>query len=181
MISNKTITSIFMVPTININKQALLKNNFINAYSKDIGNDIDYEDSVFLLFLPKDIDSFRRFLEEEYERTKDIIEDYDYAGGYVVVVYKLNPEFKEDFDKVRNSKYSSTSKKFQKLFPQKVRLKGSKEFQDSVQYLIFTKDTQLLDFWEEIIGTTKISSHNLEVWPGYNELLETLDIKNLII
>ena len=39
---------------------------------------------------------------DEYERTKDIIEDYDYEDGYVVVVYKLNMEFKEDFNTINN-------------------------------------------------------------------------------
>ena len=32
----KTITSIFMVPTLKIPKEQLLKNNFINGYIKDL-------------------------------------------------------------------------------------------------------------------------------------------------
>lgn len=170
-----------MVPTLNIKKKSLIVNNFLNAYSKDINHDIGYEDCVFLLFKPENLDYFKIFLEEEYEQTKDIIEDYDYEGGYIVVVYRLNPKFKKDFDKIRNSKYSTTSKEFKNLFPNKIKLKHSKQEQDSVQFLIFTKNTKLLDFWEEIIGTSDISKGNLEVWSGFDEINETLNINNFIL
>ena len=74
----KTITSIFMVPTLNVPKDALLNNGFLNAYVGDVDKDIQYENSVYLLFLPKDIEQFREFLDDEYERTESVIEDYDY-------------------------------------------------------------------------------------------------------
>ena len=40
---------------------------------------------------------FRNFLDNEFERTKAIVEDYDYEDGYVVVVYQLNDKYKKDF------------------------------------------------------------------------------------
>ena len=42
----KTITSIFMVPTLNVPKDALLNNGFLNAYVGDVDKDIQYENSV---------------------------------------------------------------------------------------------------------------------------------------
>lgn len=167
-----------MVPTMNINKKALIDNNFINAFFKDADKEIDYEDSIFLLFLPKNLQLFKEFLDNEYDRTKAIIEDYDYEGGYVVLVYKLDVNFIKDFNLIKESKYSKTSKKFQKLFPEKVILKGDTEH-DSVQYLVFKKDIKLLDFWQNIIGTNHISSKKLEVWSNFDNIKETLNIKNI--
>ncbi len=39
----KTITSIFMVPTLAIDKEKLKSNNFLNAYVKDARKDIQYD------------------------------------------------------------------------------------------------------------------------------------------
>ena len=74
----KTITSIFMVPTLGINKELLKGNGFINGYSKDGSRDVQYQGSVYLLFKPAKLQVFREFLDGEYERTKTIIDDYDY-------------------------------------------------------------------------------------------------------
>jgi hypothetical protein len=89
----KTITTIFMVPTLKVPKDELKDNGFINAYIKDGSREVQYEDCIYLLFHPKNLDKFRNFLDSEYERTKDVIDDYDYESGYVVVVYQLNPKF----------------------------------------------------------------------------------------
>jgi hypothetical protein len=84
-----------MVPTLNIPKGALRLLGFINAFQIDMDRESDYGEGkvVYLLFKPEDIDYFREFLDAEYERTNDVIEDYDYSGGYIVVIYKLNPKF----------------------------------------------------------------------------------------
>ena len=66
----RTITSIFMVPTLGINKDKLLSNNFINGYYKDIRREEQYKDSIYLLFKPSNLDKFKEFLDEEYEKTK---------------------------------------------------------------------------------------------------------------
>jgi hypothetical protein len=102
----KNITSIFMVPTLKVPKDALKGNGFINAYIKDATKEDDYSECIYLLFRPENLDKFREFLDNEYERTKTIIEDYDYEDGFVVVVYKLDDKFKEDFDLIRQIKGS---------------------------------------------------------------------------
>ena len=68
----KNITSIFMVPTLNFPKDILKQNGFINGYIKDDRNEVQYEDSVYILFKPTDIDKFRKFLDDEYERNMRI-------------------------------------------------------------------------------------------------------------
>ena len=69
----KTITSIFIVPTLSIGKEKLVDNGFINGYIKDGRREIQYNNAVYLLFKPENLDKFKDFLDEEYERTKSII------------------------------------------------------------------------------------------------------------
>jgi hypothetical protein len=135
----KTITSIFMVPTLKIDREELRNNGFINGYSMDKRRDAHYDECIYLLFKPKDLDKFRIFLDKEYERTKSVIDDYDYEDGYVVVVYKLNPKWKKDFSLIREGLYSRTSEQFQNTFPKIIQVrteKGSKQG-PALQHRIF--------------------------------------------
>ena len=145
----KNITSIFMVPTLKVPKDALRSNGFINAYIKDNRREDQYKESVYLLFKPTDLDKFREFLDSEYERTKAVIEDYDYEDGYVVVVYQLNDKYKKDFNLIRQGKYSKTSVDFQKMFPKVVKIVKNNLHRDeiSLQYRIFNKAEDLVSFW----------------------------------
>lgn len=172
----KNVTSIFMVPTLKIEKGKLSSNGFINAYIKDSRKEEVYDGCIYLLFHPENLDGFREFLDTEYERTKDVIEDYDYEDGYVVVVYKLNPEFKDDFDLVKQGKYSKTSQEFQKQFPRVVKITkdGLRRDEISLQIRIFNKTQDLIDFWEEKLGIT-LNEEN-EVWEGFHEENEVLNL-----
>lgn len=175
----KTITSIFMVPTLKAPKDALRANGFVNAYVRDDERDDHYDGCVYLLFKPENVDKFREFLDSEYERTKDIIEDYDYEGGFVVVVYKLNDEYTDDFKLVKNGKYSRTSKEFQLMFPKVVKLvkQGLRRDEISLQYRIFNRTQDLIDFWEEKLGIH--FDDDQEVWDGFDEEKEILNIKTI--
>ena len=172
-----------MVPTLKVPKDALRANGFINAYIKDIGSDNEYKDSIYLLFKPTDIDKFREFLDSEFERTKTIIEDYDYDDGFVVVVYQLNEKFKEDFKIVKQGRYSKTSKDFQKMFPKIIKIvkNGLHRDEISLQYRIFNKSDDLVDFWEEKLGIDlKLTVGNdFEVWEGFDESNEILEIDKI--
>ena len=172
----KNVTSIFMVPTLKIEKGKLSSNGFINAYIKDSRKEDVYEECIYLLFHPDNLDGFREFLDSEYERTKNVIEDYDYEDGYVVVVYKLNSEFKDDFNLVKQGKYSKTSEEFQKQFPKVVKIvkDGLRRDEISLQIRIFNKTQDLVDFWEEKLGI--ILSEENEVWEGFHEENEVLNL-----
>ena len=172
----KTITSIFMVPTLKIGRVKLMENGFINAYVSDIKKQPDYENSAYLLFQPKALDKFREFLDGEYERTKDIIDEYDYEGGYVVVVYKLNPKFKKDFGLIREGLYSKTSTEFQAMFPKvvKVQKEGLRKDEISLQYRIFNKTEDLIKFWEDKLNVE--FGEDQEIWHGFVLEDETLNI-----
>jgi len=175
----KNITSIFMVPTLKVPKDALRNNGFINAYIKDARKEDQYNESIYLLFKPEDLDKFREFLDSEYERTKNIIEDYDYEDGFVVVVYQLNNNYKKDFDLIRQGSYSKTSKDFQKMFPKIVKItrNGLHKDEISLQYRIFNRAEDLIEFWENKIGIEWEDDY--EVWEGWDETKEILELDKI--
>jgi hypothetical protein len=175
----KTITTIFMVPTLGINKDLAKDNGFINGYSKDGNRDVQYENCIYVLFKPKDIDIFRDFLEGEYDRTKTIIDDYDYEGGYVVVVYELDPKFKKDFALVREGLYSKTSQAFQSKFPKVIKIKrlGLHKDEISLQYRVFNKTEDLKKYWEDKLDME--FEDDWEVWDGFELDKETLFIDKI--
>lgn len=175
----KTITSIFMVPTLKINKDQLKKNDFINGYLSDLRRDVQYKDSVYLLFKPSNLNIFREFLDKEYERTKDIIDDYDYEEGFVVVVYKLDKKWKNDFLLVREGLYSKTSEEFQNQFPTKITIvRGNLERRElSLQHRIFNKTADLKEYWEDKLDV--VFSEDMEVWEGFHIENEALDLDKL--
>jgi len=179
----KNITSIFMVPTLKVPKDALRGNGFINAYIKDNRRDDQYKESIYLLFKPNDLDKFREFLDSEYERTKAVIEDYDYEDGYVVVVYQLDNKYNRDYELVKQGRYSKTSANFQKMFPKVVKITrgGLHKDEVSLQYRIFNKAEDLVNFWEEKLGIDlqEVMGDNFEVWDGWDESKEILNLDNI--
>jgi hypothetical protein len=179
----KNITSIFMVPTLKVPKDALRGNGFINAYIKYNRRDDQYKESIYLLFKPNDLDKFREFLDSEYERTKAVIEDYDYEDGYVVVVYQLDNKYNRDYELVKQGRYSKTSANFQKMFPKVVKINrgGLHKDEISLQYRIFNKAEDLVNFWEEKLGIDlqEVMGDNFEVWDGWDESKEILNLDNI--
>lgn len=175
----KNITSIFMVPTLKINRENLKVNGFINGYVKDVRRDVQYENCIYVLFRPENIETFRDFLDTEYERTKSIIDDYDYEDGFVVLVYQLDKKFKRDFDLVKQGKYSKTSPEFQELFPRIIKIKkdGYSRDEVSLQYRIFNKTEDLKTYWEEKIGI--MFDEDMEIWSGWIEENEVLNIDKI--
>lgn len=172
-----------MVPTLKVPKDALRSNGFINAYIRDDRRDDQYKESIYLLFKPKDLDKFREFLDNEYERTKTVIEDYDYEDGYVVVVYQLNEKYKKDFTLIKQGKYSKTSSDFQKVFPKIIKIVKNGLHRDelSLQYRIFNKAEDLVDFWEEKLGIDLKTTvgNDFEVWEGWDEQKEILELDKI--
>jgi len=174
-----TITSIFIVPTLSIGREKLIDNGFVNGYIKDGMRDTQYENAVYILFKPKNLDKFRGFLDGEYERTKSIIDDYDYEDGYVVVVYEINSKLKNDIELIKQGKYSKTSPAFQGIFPKVVKIKKNGLHKDeiSLQYRVFNKTEDLVQFWEDKLGIEL--PEDLEVWHGFFEEFETLDLTKI--
>ena len=168
-----------MIPTLKIDRDSLKGNNLLNAYIKDESKDLQYENAVYLLFKPDNLDIFKTFLDDEYARTESVIDDYDYENGYVVVVYKLNPKYKRDFELVKLGSYSLTSDAFQALFPKIVKIVNNGLHRDeiSLQYRIFNRSEDLIKFWEEKFDV--VFNDSQEVWGGFFEEDETLSLEKL--
>jgi hypothetical protein len=179
METTKTITTIFIVPIFSIGRDKLISNGFVNGFIKDSRRDVQYKDSVYLLFKPEDLDKFKVFLDSEYERTKQIIDDYDYEEGYVVVVYQINPRLLPDIELVKQGKYSQTSTKFQQIFPKiiKISKNGFQKDEISIQYRVFNRTEDLKQFWEEKFDM--IFDDDMEVWHGFIEENEILDLDKI--
>jgi hypothetical protein len=176
---DKTITSIFIVPTLKIDKDELKKQGFINGFSIDGERDVQYKDAVYLLFKPTDLDKFRVFLEEQQQSRKDVLDDYDYPDKHVVVVYQLDKKWKKDFALIKEGSYSKTSKKFQELFPKTIKFvrHGITIERTSVQYRIFNKTEDLRDYWEDRLDV--IFTDDMEMWDGFHPENETLTLQKL--
>jgi hypothetical protein len=175
----KTITSIFIVPTLKINRDKLKENGYLNGYMSDVRRDVQYQNSVYLLFQPSNFDKFREFLVDEYERTKQLIDDYDYEDGFVVVVYTLDKKWKKDFALVREGLYSQTSQEFQDDFPKVIKIIKSGLHRDeiSLQYRIFKKTDDLRTYWEERLDMQ--FTEDMEVWNGFDIDNEELDLDKI--
>jgi hypothetical protein len=174
-----TITSIFIVPTLSIGREKLIDNGFVNGYIKDGMRETQYKNAVYLLFKPNNLDKFKMFLDSEYEKTKSIIDDYDYEDGYVVVVYEINSKLKNDIELIKQGKYSKTSPAFQGIFPKVVQIKknGLRRDEISLQYRVFNKTEDLVQFWEDKLGIEL--PEDLEVWHGFFDDFETLDLNKI--
>ncbi len=176
----RTITSIFIVPTLKIDKDKLSNNGFLNGYVRDVKREVQYENCIYLLFKPNNMIRFKAFVDNEYIRTKSIVDDYDYEDGFVVLVYKLNMKFEEDFDLIKLGKYSKTSEKFQELFAKTVTVEnkvGGKKDLPSLQFRIFNKSDDLREYWEDKLSFN--FKDDMEVWRIYEEEKEELDIDKI--
>lgn len=178
MILSRSISTIFLIRPIGLSVEILEKYGFINAYIGDVDCENQYNCCVFLLFKPLDMDLFMDFIENERD-LNSIIEEYDYSGGYVVIVYKFPNEFKNDYELVKKGLYSKTSKEFQKLFPKVIKIVKNGKHRDeiSLQFRIFNRTQDLVNFWEDKIGYR--FTKDQEVWEGFHLDRETLNIKKL--
>lgn len=172
IIKDKTITTIFIVPTLGIPKEDLKNNGFINAYLNDLKHEIEYKDCVFLVFKSENKEKFSEFLNYTYDNNPLLLDDYDNEQSEIILIFSINKEYEDDYKKILSGKYSETSKKYQKFFPETVDLNGKKE--KSLQTMIFNKDPRLAKYWCNFLGTEIIINNELELWP-------ILDLKKEIL
>jgi diadenosine tetraphosphate (Ap4A) HIT family hydrolase len=172
----KNCTTIFLLPSIGHTRQGLLKYGFLAAYLNDINHDISFEEAVYCLFKPSDMAEFQKFLEHEHEKSSTIVEDYDYEGGYVVVVYKVAVRYLREYQLFLEGKYSKFSNEYINLFPTEVFIQGpfGPKVQHSLHYHIFNRTKDIKDYWEKKIGQ-KIPE-DMEMWSKPDIEKEILDI-----
>lgn len=181
MIENrKTDTTIFLMPVLGIDRNKLEEHNFIDAFLDDISKQIHYLNCIYILFKPESLEDFQNFLELEKERYPEILDDYDYSGGYVVVVYKFPDKFTGDMQLILNGKYSETSEAFKEKFLKVKKIiteSGLHRDLVSLQWLVFKKSNDIVQSWKEEYDID--IEENQEVWgiPDMNR--EILDIEKI--
>jgi len=177
---DRNVSTLFLLPPLKINAEDLNieKHGFLNAYQFIKGEENPDKEELYLLFNPSNIERFNDFLDGEYFRTDSILDDYD-VDGFVVVVYKLDNRYKDDFELIRQGKYSKTSKEFQSLFSKikKTMKEGRYKDEVSIQWKIFNKSEDLREFWEELIGQP--FKAEMEVWSTFEIEKETLDFEKI--
>lgn len=176
-----TNTELFLVAPMGVARSELREHGFIGAYLGDVHKpEIKYDRGVFMLFKPENMALFNEWVEEEKERTPQLVEDYDYEGGYVVLIYVLPERMASDYEKFLKGRYSKFSREFKEMFTKMVMWKdnmGRSRNEPSIQWRIFKKDGDIRKYWEEEIGTT--FTEDMEVWSVPSEDKEMLDINKI--
>lgn len=177
----KNITTLFIVPTLGISKNLLKEFNFLSSFQVDPNSgDVYSFDVVYLVFKPENTHKFEMFVDTEKNRTEFLIDDYDYPEGLVVLVYKLNPVFKKDYDLVKLGKYSKTSTVFKKLFPDTISVNTDKDVKTmmSLQTRVFNKSKELAIYWEKKLNLNL--EENSELWSSQDIVNEELNLEKIL-
>jgi hypothetical protein len=178
-----TFTTSLLLPAVGMSKRSLVKYGFINGYLDDKTHDIHYKPAVYILFKPPSWDRFEAYLEIE-QNTPNLISSYDYAGGYIVLVYSILERFIKDYELFMEGKYSKFSEEYKATFPKMVRhidrKTGVEVSEVSLQYHIISKSEALKKMRERELGIKfEELGPDMEVWSKVDVNRETLDIAQI--
>ncbi len=178
-----TCTSLFLVPLLKIGTPGvtLQEQGFINGYLDDVDAPVKRENCLYLLFKPKNFAHFAIFFAEQSNKNPLLVDDYDVADGYVVLVYEIPKKFLEDFKLFLDGKYSKLSEDFQETHPKKgTRRNAYGKIEEFTPFSrqVFNKDRELKAKIEEVVGQDL--PEDIEVWGIPDRDKETLNIKNFL-
>lgn len=172
--ANNASTLFLLTPVTRQEKELLNEYQLINSYLRDKDREDLVGDLLFVLFKPTDLEYFELFTYTQAHENEDFLEDYDYAGGYVVIVYRIPQWLKEDFEKFKRGEYSKFSDKAKGFFRKMKKAKGRIESTQSIQWDVFNKETTLRKDIEKYVGEPIDPTQ--ELWPVPNMEKETLNI-----
>jgi hypothetical protein len=174
----KNCTTIFLLPGIGHTRPMLLKYGFLAAYLDDINHSVHYENAVYVLFKPEKPVEFQKFLENEHAKNKLVLEDYDYEGGFTVIVYLFEEKFLPEYNLFLQGKYSEFRPEYTRLFPKSVKIRDKElkidMMKSSLQHLIFTRSKLIKTYWEKKIDQKM--PDDMELWSSPDMSKEVLDI-----
>lgn len=174
IIPGATNTSLFLLPITGNLSSDLKKYGFLNAYLQDELKSEQYENCIICLFQPEDIVDFDMFVEEEKVNKLNIVDDYDYPGGFSVVVYDLGKDYEDDIKKIMEGKYSKTSKRYKQLIPKQIG-RGLIKKVVSIQHMVFEKSPLLKKKIEEQYDIE--IPEDIEYWEMFDKSQEILKFK----
>ena len=150
-----TSSTILLMPCIGMNRRSLRYYGFLNAYLDDSSYEIHYENSLYLLFKPEPPTKIAPFAIQQRENPL-LVDEYDYKGGYTIMVYKIIERWIPEYKLFKLGKYSKFSEEYKALFPKYVevidRKTGKIEQQIGLPYHIFNKSEALKTMRETQLG-----------------------------
>lgn len=166
-----TNTTLFLLPISGNQKKDLKRYGFLNAFLQDELKSEEYENCIICLFQPTDIVDFDMFVEEEKLKKVNVVDDYDYPGGFSVVVYDLGKDYEEDINKIMEGKYSKTSKRYKQLFAERIGIMKTK----TIQHLVFERSPQMKKEIEKLYDLEL--PQDMEYWEMFDKSKEILKFK----
>lgn len=170
-------SSLFLLrPLAGEERGALEEYNFINTYMRDVNKEEYGDGFLFALFKPVDFDFFELFLHGQQTENENFVEDYDYDGGYVVIVYSVPDRLRADYERFKKGEYSKFSMFTKSLF-RKMKLKNAIQKIPGFEWQVFNKSEVLRKELEQYVGEQ--IDDDAELYPIPNEQKETLDIDKI--
>lgn len=168
---------LFLLRPLDLQRNVLKELGFIESYLKDADNTTSsVENPIFLLFKPEQFEKLESFIREQYDRKDEVLmEDYDYEGGYTVLLYSFPEKWKKDYKLFTYGKYSKLSKEFTELFAEKNKVQGVQIHE--MQWMIITKDENWIVAMNDILGTELTAED--ELWKAVDLEKETLKINEI--
>jgi len=173
-----TNTTLFLLPALNILNDDLSKAGFINAYLGDNGYEIEYKNSLYLLFKPSGSSDIEDFI----DKYKEVIHDDYNIGDHVMIVFKFPKDFIKEYKYFKQGKYSKFSKTYINLyfpFSKETKVDGKVIKEHTLFYHIFNKTKWIKDWWNTRLGYD--NEHELKMdewWDIPNEEKEVYRYKN---
>lgn len=172
-----TVSNLFLIPMFNIGRPKLEKHGFVNSYLFNGEEENQPENTLNLLFCPPDIEKFNDFIFQEKQKGAPIIDEKDYLGNNIVVVYKLPEKYAKDYALLWEGKYSKMSEDFKKTIPSTVKYLDSKGYSVTnmtIQHMIFERYQPLKKYWEDVFKVEMIEDQ--ELWTKPTKESETFKL-----
>lgn len=160
----RTVSNMFMVPLLKIGRPILEEHGLINSFLLNAEEDVVYENALHLLFSPPNIDRFNLFVALQKTKNTAFINELDYPGNLVVLVYQLPSKFKADYEKIWQGKFSEVSEEYKASIPSIIQLKEGNRTTNNltIQHMVFGKLEVLRTHWEIRFNVTM--ENDQELW-----------------
>ena len=182
LMKEKTNTTLFLLPALEIPEHILRQMGFINSFLDDKDRGYNNKDiKIFALFKPQARALFEAAIKDLDEEGL-IIDEYDCDRGHVVLVLRFPLQYKNDYDLFLKGKYSKFSSEYKKIFPEKRKSiqNGEGGFDYSLHFHIFKRTPGMREFLEEDLGIQMDKNDTgFEFWGLPIMEKETLDTSTL--
>lgn len=155
VVKSTNASTLFLLTPVSGQEVELLREyQLIDSYLRDSDREDLTGNLLFVLFRPDDMEFFELFLYTESSQNVNFMEDYNYAGGYIVLVYKIPDKMKDDFEKFKLGQYSKFSKETKSLFKKSTGVRKGFEPLTTLQWDVFSKSSALRKDLEKFVGET---------------------------